>query len=51
MRSWLFIKITEVGKHLARLIKKKRENPATNIRSERGKKTTNSEAIKKIIRG
>ena len=40
-KSWFFEKINKIDKHLARLIKKKRdENQINKIRNEKGKVTT-----------
>ena len=50
-QSWFFEKINKIGKPLARLIKKKREkNQINKIRNEKGKVTTDSAEIYRIVR-
>ena len=50
-KSWFFEKINKIDKHLARLIKKKRdENQINKIRNEKGKVTTDNAEILRIIR-
>ena len=50
-KSWLFEKINEIDKSLAKLIKKKREKNQTNkIRNENGEITTDNTEIQRIIR-
>ena len=50
-RSWLFEKIKKIDKPLSRLIKKKRERIQINtIRNERGKITTDTTEIQRIVR-
>ena len=49
--SWFFEKINKIDKHLARLIKKKRESThISTIRNENGKITTDNIEIQRIIR-
>ena len=49
-KSWLFEKINNIGKPLARLIKKKREKTQINrIRNEK-EVTTDTEEIQRIMR-
>ena len=51
-KGWFFEKINKVDKPLARLMKKKRINNQINkIRNEKGKITTDSAEIQRIIRG
>ena len=51
-KGWFFEKIKKVDKPLARLMKKKRINNQINkIRNEKGKITTDSAEIQRIIRG
>ena len=50
-KSWFFEKMNKIDKHLARLIKKKREkNQMNRIRSEKGKVTSDNAEIQRIIR-
>ena len=50
-KSWLFGKINEIDKPLARLIKKQREkNQINKIRNENGEITTDNTEIQGIIR-
>ena len=50
-KDWFFEKINKVDKPLARLMKKKRINNQINkIRNEKGKITTDSAEIQRIIR-
>ena len=50
-KSWFFEKINKIDKPLARLIKKKRERSQINrIRNEKGKVTTDTAEIQRIIR-
>ena len=50
-KSWIFKKINKIDKPLARLIKKKRESTHINrIRNEKGKITTDTTEIQRIIR-
>ena len=50
-KSWFFEKINKIDKPLARLIKKKRENIQINrIRNEKGKVTTDTAEIQRIMR-
>ena len=50
-KSWLFEKINKIGKPLARLIQKKREeNQFNKIRNGKGEVTTDNAEIQKIIR-
>ena len=50
-KTWFFEKINKIDKHLARLIKKKREkNQINKIRNKTGKVTTNNAEIQRIIR-
>ena len=50
-KSWFFEKINKIDKPLARLIKKKREKTQINrIRKEKGKVTTDTEEIQRIMR-
>ena len=45
-KSWFFEKINKIDKHLARLIKKKREkNQIKTIRNEKGEITTDNSEI------
>ena len=49
-KSWFFEKINKIDKHLARLIKKKRERTQINkIRNEKGEVTTDDTEIQSII--
>ena len=50
MKSWFFEKVNKIDKPLARLIKKKRENQISNIRTEKGEVTTDNAEIQRIIR-
>ena len=51
MKSWFFGKIHKIDKHLARLIKKKRERTqVNNIRNEKGELTTDITEIQRVIR-
>ena len=45
MKSWFFEKVNKIDKPLARLIKKKRENQISNIRTEKGEVTTDNAEI------
>ena len=50
-KSWFFEKINKIDKHLARLIKKKREkNQIKKIRNEKGEVTTDNTEIERVIR-
>ena len=50
-KSCFFEKINKIDKHLARLIKKKREkNQINKIRNEKGEVTTDIAEIQRIIR-
>ena len=50
-KSWFFEKINKADKHLAKLIKKKREkNRINKIRNEKGEVTTDNAGIQRIIR-
>ena len=50
-RSWFFKKINKINKPLSRLIKKKRERTQINtIKNERGKNTTDTTEIQRIVR-
>ena len=50
-RIWFFEKINKINKPLSRLIKKKRERIQINtIRNERGKMTTDTTEIQRIVR-
>ena len=50
-KSWFFEKINKIDKHLARLIKKKRERTQINkIGNEKGEVTTDTTEIQRIIR-
>ena len=50
-KSWFFEKINKIDKHLARLIKKKRERTQINeTRNEKGEIITDTAEIQKIIR-
>ena len=50
-KSWFFEKIYKIDKPLSRLIKKKRERTQINtIRNERGKTTTDTTEIQRIVR-
>ena len=50
-KSWFFEKINKIDRHLARLIKKKREKTQINkIRNEKGEVTTDNAEIQRIIR-
>ena len=50
-KSWFFEKINKIYKHLATLIKKKREkNQINKIRNEKGEDTTDNAEIQRIIR-
>ena len=50
-KSWFFEKIYKIDKPLSRLIKKKREkNQINKIRNEKGKVTTDSAEIQRIVR-
>ena len=50
-KSWFFEKINKIDKPLARLIKKKREMTQINrIRNEKGKVTTDTAEIQRIMR-
>ena len=50
MKSWFFEKVNKIDKPLARLIKKKRENQISNVRTEKGEVTTDNAEIQRIIR-
>ena len=51
IKSWFFEKINKIDKHLARLIKKKRETAQINkIRNEKGEVTIDTTEIQRIIR-
>ena len=50
-KSWFFEKISKIDQPLARLLKKKRERAQiTKIRNEKGKVTTDTTEIQRIIR-
>ena len=50
-KSWFFEKINKIDKHLARLIKKKREkNQINKIRNEKGEVTTDNAETQRILR-
>ena len=49
-KSWFFEKINKIGKPLARLVKKKRENNQIKIRNDKGELTTDNTEIQRIIR-
>ena len=50
-KDWFFKKIKKIYKHLARLIKKKRERTQINkIRNEKGEVTTDTTEIQSILR-
>ena len=50
-RSWLFEKINKINKPLVRLIQKKREKTQINrIRNEKGKVTTDTAEVQRIMR-
>ena len=50
-KSWFFEKINKIDKHLARLIKNKREkNQINKIINEKGKFTTDNAELQRIIR-
>ena len=50
-KSWFFEKINKIDKHLARLIKKKREKTQINkIKNEKGGVTTDTTEIQRTIR-
>ena len=50
-KAWFFEKINKIGKSLARLIKKKREqNQINKIKSEKGEVTTDNAEIQRIIK-
>ena len=52
-KSWFFEKINIIDKHLARLIKKKKErekNQINKTRNEKGEITTDNAEIQRIIR-
>ena len=50
-KSWFFEKINKTDKPLARLVKKKREKPQINrIRNEKGKVTTDTAEIQRIMK-
>ena len=50
-KAWFFEKINKIGKSLARLIKKKREqNQINKIKSEKGEVTTDNAEIQRVIR-
>ena len=50
-KSWFFEKINKIDRPLTRLIKKKRERTQINkIRNERGKITTDTKEIQRIVR-
>lgn len=50
-KSWVFEKISKIDQPLARLLKKKRERAQiTKIRNEKGKVTTDTTEIQRIIR-
>ena len=50
-KSWFFEKINKIDKHLARLIKNKREKHQINkVRNENGEVTTDNAEIQWIIR-
>ena len=49
-KSWFSEKINKIDKPLTRLIKKKRERtPKNTIRNERGKVTTDTKEIQRIV--
>ena len=49
-KSWFFEKVNKIDKRLARLIKKKREDPNKQNKNERGEITTNITEIQKTIK-
>ena len=50
-KSWFYEKTNKIDKHLARLIKKKREkNQINKIRNEKGEVTTDNAETQKIMR-
>ena len=50
-KSWFFEKINKIDKHLARLIKNKREkNQINKIKNKKGEVTTDNAEIQRIIR-
>ena len=50
IKSWFFEKINKTGKHLARLIKKKREkNQINKIRNEKREVTTDNTEIQRFM--
>ena len=50
-KSWFFEKINKIDKPLARVIKKKREKTQiSRIRNEKGKVTTDTAEIQRIMR-
>ena len=48
--DWFFVKINDIDKSLASLIRKKEKTQITNIKNERGNITTNPTEYKRIIR-
>ena len=49
-RSWFFEKINNIDKPLTRLIKKKETIQISKIRKKRGKMTTDTTEIQRIVR-
>ena len=49
-KTWFFEKTDKIDKHLARYIKKKRENEINKIRNEKGEGTTDIVEIQRIVR-
>ena len=49
-RSWFFEKKNKIDKPLSRLIKKKERTQINTIRNERGKTTTDTTEIQRIVR-
>ena len=49
-KIWFFEKINKIDKPLTRLIKKKKGTQISKVRSERGKLTTDTTEIERIIR-
>ena len=50
-KNWFFVKINKIDKHLARLIKKKREkNQINKIRKEKVEIITDNAVLQRIMR-
>ena len=49
-KSWFFEKINKIDKPLARLKKKRENNPINKIRNEKGEVKTDNTEIQRIIR-